>query len=273
MLRADHSVMMCRMNKNRQDIIAIPTFNRVHQLLACLNCLQQLRGLDRYRIFVRDDASSEFGVREIALLAPQAEKIERNKINLGPDANQILLFKDCIEAGARRILVLDSDMIVSPSLLEVMESVFERTDGFLGLYNSAMHKKRRDVDSDLIEKWSAGGAATCWDSGVLSRVIERHELRATETWDMSAISELHESKRRILVSRRSYAQHLGIVGTNNGSFGNIEYGHGFVIETDMQARFMADAFDHIMLHQDRFMPAKRRKWRLSRIFGAHKRSR
>ena len=139
------------MRKDRPDIIAIPTFNRVRQLVACLASLRRASGLERYRIFIRDDASREFGVNEIARLVPEAESIERNSVNLGPDANQMLLFRDCIEAGARRIFVLDNDMIVSPSILEFTERTFERTDGFLGLYNSTLHKERREVDRDLIE--------------------------------------------------------------------------------------------------------------------------
>ena len=245
------------MRKDRPDIIAIPTFNRVRHLVACLASLRRASGLERYRIFIRDDASREFGVNEIARLVPEAESIERNSVNLGPDANQILLFRDCIEAGARRILVLDSDMIVSPSILEFTERTFERTDGFLGLYNSTLHKERQEVDRALIAKWRAGGTATCWQVDLMRRVIDRCEGNLKTTWDWIANAKLRETETRILVSRRSYAQHLGIVGTNNGSFGNIDYGRGFVIETEEQARFMAETFDHLMSRQSQFAVSER----------------
>ena len=78
------------MRKDRPDIIAIPTFNRVRHLVACLASLRRASGLERYRIFIRDDASREFGVNEIARLVPEAESIERNSVNLGPDANQMI---------------------------------------------------------------------------------------------------------------------------------------------------------------------------------------
>lgn len=245
------------MRKDRPDIIAIPTFNRVRHLVACLASLRRASGLERYRIFIRDDASREFGVNEIARLLPEAESIERNSVNLGADANQFLLFRDCFEAGARRILVLDSDMIVSPSILEFTERTFERTDGFLGLYNSTLHKPRQEVDRALIEKWSAGGTATCWQVDLMRRVIDHCEGNLKTTWDWAANAKLQEMETRILVSRRSYAQHLGIAGTNNGSFGNIDYGLGFVIETAEQARIMAETFDHLMSRQSQFAVPKR----------------
>lgn len=264
------------MHKDTRDIIAIPTFNRIRHLVACIGCLRQARGLDRYRIFIRDDASSEFGADEIAKLVPQAARIERNANNLGPDSNQMLLFRDCLEAGARRILVLDSDMLVSPAILEFTEEAFERSDGFLGLYNSLLHEKRRDLDRDLIEKWSVGGAATCWQADLMSRVIDRCEGDRTQTWDWTATAELRETQTRIIVSRRSYAQHLGIMGVNNGVFGRIDYGLGFIIETDDQARFMAETFDDLMCRQRQFaVPNRKTKkaWLKLRLLEALKKIR
>lgn len=246
------------MRKDLRDIIAIPTFNRIRHVVACLKCLREAWGLDQYRIFIRDDASSEFGVAEIGRLIPEATSIVRNATNLGPDRNQLLLFQDCIDAGARRILVLDSDMLVSPSILDFMEQAFERTDGFLGLYNSALHRKRSDLDAELVEKWSVGGTATLWQSALLRRVLDRYERRPIDTWDWTANAELAEAGTRIIVSRRSYAQHLGIIGTNNGIFGKIDYGLGFVIETEEQARFMAQTFDDLMARQGEFAWPRRK---------------
>jgi Glycosyltransferase family 10 (fucosyltransferase) C-term/Fucosyltransferase, N-terminal/Glycosyl transferase family 2 len=259
------------MGGGRRDIIAIPTFNRVQQLVACLTCLREARGLERFRVFIRDDASTGFGVREIARLIPQAERIERNATNLGPDASQLLLFRDCLDAGASRVLVLDSDMIVSPSVLEFAEYAFDRTDGVLGLYNSAMHTVVEDIDAELIAKRTLGGAATFWEAELLSRVVERCRVQTEFTWDKSAAAELRAMGRRIVVSRRSYAQHLGIQGENNGIFGRIDYGRGFIVETECQARFMAAAFDGLMTHQSQFMPRKRRRRGIRRLLGSLKR--
>lgn len=240
------------MQEDMRDIIAIPTFNRIRHLVACLRCLREACGLERYRIFIRDDSSSEFGVGEIARLVPEATSIQRNSATLGPDENQLLLFRDCLAAGARRILVLDSDMLVSPSILDFMEPAFGRTDGFLGLYNSLLHRKRGDLDAELIEKQSFGGTATLWEAALLRRVIDRCRRRDAGTWDWIANTELGETGTRIIVSRRSYAQHLGVVGTNNGTFGHIDYGLGFVIETEEQARFMAETFNDLMSRQRQF---------------------
>ncbi|MCI5073605.1 glycosyltransferase [Oricola sp.] len=241
------------MFRDRRDIIAIPTFNRVRHLLAFSKSLRELSGVNRYRIFIRDDASCEFDAREIASLFPQADSVVRNDRNLGPDASQVRLFRDCIEAGARRIIILDSDMLLSPSFLEFTERVFDRTDGFLGLYNSTMHAVKREMDGELVEKSSAGGTATCWDAGLLDRALAQSSDEGASGWDAPAVAALVAMGKRVLVSRRSYAQHLGFMGTNNGVFGHIDYGRDFVIETEDQARFMAETLNDMMSRQSQFL--------------------
>jgi GT2 family glycosyltransferase len=80
------------MGSDRQDFIAIPTYNRLPELTACLTCLGEVRGLERFRIFVRDDASTEFDLDALRKLAPNAERIDRNNENMGPGANHVRLF-------------------------------------------------------------------------------------------------------------------------------------------------------------------------------------
>jgi hypothetical protein len=244
------------MSGDRRDIIAIPTYDRLPELIACLTCLREARGLDRYRIFIRDDASTKFGPDELAQLMPLAERIDRNAVNCGPDLNQVRLLRDCIAAGARRVIVLDSDMIVSPAALDFAERAFERTDGVLSLYNSQHHREVRGIDEELVEKRSIGGAATCWGAALLASVLDGlGTVRgAYDTWDWQAVYLLRAMRRRMIVSRRSYAQHLGISGQNNRRFGSIDYGSGFVIETNSQARFMAAVFDALLSHQHAFAP-------------------
>jgi hypothetical protein len=243
------------MGHDRQDFIAIPTYNRLPELVACLTCLGEVRGVERCRIFVRDDASTEFDLDTLRKLAPNAERIDRNGENIGADPSQIRLFRDCIEARARRILVLDSDLILSPSALEFAAGAFARTDGLLSLYNSLAHAELRDIDEELVEKRTFGGAATFWDARLLADLLDRAE-EGVRTWDWEAVAFLGASGRRIIASRRSYAQHLGISGVNNRTFGRIDYGRGFVVETESQARFMAAAFDTLLMHQEAFSPPR-----------------
>jgi hypothetical protein len=246
-----------------KDFIAIPTCNRVSALAACAACLSDVRGLDACRIFVRDDASSEFDQAVLANLFPRAERIDRNTENLGVTANQMLLYRTCIEAGASRILVLDSDMILSPSALEFARGAFERTDGVLGLYNSILHEEMQVIDAHLVEKRSFGGAATFWDAALLGAVIDRMENRAA--WDWEAVALLKETGRRVVVSRRSYAQHLGIAGRHNRWFGSIDYGRGFLVETENQARVMADTLTTLLANQHTFIRPKRERAPLKRL--------
>jgi hypothetical protein len=163
------------------------------------------------------------------------------------------------------VIVLDSVLILSPAALEFATGAIGRTDGVVSLYNSLAHEELCDIDAELVEKRSFGGAGTFWDARLLERFIA--DIRESPWgWDWQAVAFLEANRLRIIASRRSYAQHLGISGANNRWFGKIDYGRGFVIETANQARFMAASFDTLMTRQKEFRPPRPAKGKASRLF-------
>jgi glycosyltransferase involved in cell wall biosynthesis len=241
---------------NRAQTVAITTYNREAELTACLACLGSANRLEDWSVVIRDDASTDYDIAGIVAGLSFPCAATRNPINLGIDANNVALLKACLAEGAERILLLDSDMIVSADALEFVEAVFDRTDGILSLYNSVLHHEAEAIDADLVRKETIGGAATVWDAGVLGRILERLDGSDLWDWQMSAI--VRDLGIKLCVARQSRAQHIGINGINSLRFGELEFGSGFVVETADQAHALAAAYATLMGSQEVFRNGRSR---------------
>ncbi len=231
--------------------IAISTFNRKPELQSCLACLAEARGLDGWAIRIHDDASDDYDIGDIVASSGLAAFVSRNRENLGCDANNVDLLRTCLDAGAQRIFVLDSDLIVASDVLEFIDRNFDRTDGVLSVYNSVLHPVEAIFDGDLLIKNSVGGAATVWDAGLLRSALDR--LDGPDCWDWRICDTIAEMKLRIFVASNSRAQHIGISGTNNMRFGELEYGIGFMPENPRHTAALARTLDILLTSQPTYL--------------------
>ncbi|MDA4847152.1 glycosyltransferase family 2 protein [Hoeflea poritis] len=247
------------------NIIAIPTFNRRTELEACLACLATADRLEDWPVVIGDDCSTDYDIADVVRHVPFAVTVLRNDTNLGCDGNTVSLLQTCLWNNARRVFLLDSDMIVSSDALSFAERNFGRTDGVLSLYNSVLHGEAEIVDGELVRKNSVGGAATVWDASVLKDMLEG--LDGPHCWDWRVCDLAFEKGIALLVARQSRAQHIGIDGTNSLRFGELEYGAGFRIETREHAQAIAVAHEKLMLSQGiyrpPFKPSLLERWRRS----------
>ncbi|WP_136660819.1 glycosyltransferase family A protein [Nitratireductor sp. XY-223] len=246
------------------NIIAIPTYNRRAEVEACLDCLASVEGLDDWRVIIRDDCSTDYDIADLLKDRPFSATVLRSKSNGGCDRNTVLLLRACLAQNAGRVLLLDSDMIVSRDILRFADRVFANTDGVLSLYNSVLHDEGQIVDDDLVLKDSIGGAATLWDASVLGHMLEG--LDGTRYWDWQFCDRARERNIRIFVVRKSRAQHIGIEGSHSVWFGQLDYGVGFRVDTAEQAAAIAIAHDKLMLSQSLYALSKKpllQRWRRS----------
>jgi glycosyltransferase involved in cell wall biosynthesis len=96
--------------------IVIPTYNRRHTLLRCLECLfHQDYPEDRYEIIVVDDGSTDGTKEEIETLNPTCGFRYLYQANMGPHIARNLGLK---EARGDVILFIDSDILAPPPLLK-----------------------------------------------------------------------------------------------------------------------------------------------------------
>lgn len=235
-----------------KQIIAIPTYNRLQELTACLDCLSSADGLEDWQIIICDDHSTDYDITTLVKGFPIVCTVVRNQENLGCDANNVALMELCLSKNAQRIFILDSDMIVSPKILSFINTTFDRTDGVLGTYNSNLHAEASIVDDELMTKASVGGTATVWDATLLRNILNSFD--GVATWDWQACAYMKAQNKHFYVARNSLAQHLGNNGINNGSFGQLDYGLNFQIENSAQAFALAHAHQHLMLTQNKYTP-------------------
>lgn len=242
------------------QIIAITTYNRKVALLSCLNCLAEATGLAKWKVILSDDCSTDYDIHEIAATLPFDCTVLRSTQQLGASGNSVSLLKTCLERGADRIFMLDSDMIVSKDVLAFIEQHFPQTGGVLSVYNSVLHTESSALNDELVLKSSVGGAATIWDSHLLSELLSQFDSDAEWDWQLCKLLASHQIQ--FSVARNSRAQHLGIGGTNNNRFGSIDYGLGFKIDTHTQALALANAHQSLMSSQSQYMkppkPPKRK---------------
>ncbi len=234
-----------------RQTIAITTYNRKADLQSCLACLATAQDLDRWSIHIRDDASTEYDIGKVVAEAGISAEINRNSKNTGCDTNNVDLLRACLDAGAKRVFLLDSDMIVTADVLEFIDCTFARTDGVLSVYNSVLHPVGPEIDDDLIVKNSIGGAATVWDARLLRTILDR--MDGPDLWDWQMCDIVSDMNIRLCVARLSRAQHVGMDGINSLRFGELDYGTGFILQTKRQSMALARALDTLMCNQQRYL--------------------
>lgn len=130
--------------------------------------------------------------------------------------------------------------------------------GVLSVYNSALHSKLRALDAELVLKSSVGGAATVRDGNLLPELLREFKTDLVRDWQMCR--QLIVCEIEIAVARNSRAQHLGIGGTNNRWFGNLDYGIGFDIDGQLQALARAKSYQSIMPAQLQYVKQPKLKF-------------
>ena len=241
-----------------QDIIAISSFNRRSFFVACMKCLTEVRGHSDWRVIVHDDASTEYDVHDLlGDYYPHAEAI-RHERTLGCDKNNVQLLKAACGSGAKRVLMLDSDLILATDALEFADRVFSRTDGVLSLFNSNLHKVDDEFCPELVTKSTIGSAGVLWEVDFLKGLLAELDDAAHFDWKLS--DAVRARGKKICVAKESRVQHIGIVGEHSNGLKGYDWGVGFRVETVAQGRAIA------MIHgTQRRRPSK---WqRLRRLFG------
>lgn len=211
-----------------QITIAVPTFDRreVLQVTApTINAAAECEGVS-LRVF--DDCSS-LQPHELQGLFPDAAIVRRPQ-NLGADGQIRQIMVDFLESGDDALLFLDSDLIVSEKAIETVKRMLPRSDGVLSLYNSFRHPAidELEVNGDrLVVKDSMGNAGAAFLRPVVEKIIASVPLSDSFDWDYSTF--LRNAGVRLLVTARSYVQHVGFDGANCGSV-YLEFGADFDTE-------------------------------------------
>ena len=247
------------MNHNLRLFIAIFTFNRQALLVKMSESLAMVKGIIEESIFVFDDCSREYDVGFLKGIFPNAESVIRREYNVGADANVYAAMLDFLKTSKGHMVILDSDLLFDSEMIYFIKNNIPRTKGFFSVYNSCIHKSYGKVqigDSNFLVKKTTGAAGMVISQEIVKNIINNVPLTRSFDWDIC--SYLKKINTPVLVSEKSYVQHIGFNGYNNSYLTKYEYALNFTPNNEItQKHLLSSIEDLIILENSRKAIASR----------------
>ncbi len=228
--------------------IGVTTYNRPDYVKKMGQSLYASRGLARCHIRVYDDCSSEFAIEDLRNFFPGAKEITRRERNLGSDQNIRQMFVDFLRTGDDLLVAADSDLLFRPDWIDFVLENFQYSDGMLGLYNSILHLPGKEVlinGKEFIEKRHTGSAGVVMSKEIVRKIVENIPPMGGYDWAWSKY--LRKSGVRLLVSKQSYVQHIGLHGYNCDGFKTTEFGLYFYPGNATNEQFLIEFFQEFII--------------------------
>ena len=165
------STVTTAFNKKQRTLLAMPTHNRIGYVQLSLLALKQSLHSGSLHIF--DDASTEYGFKELNEWAPESFLHFGGKEKIGPDANTKKIVQYFLDANAYDILIIfDSDMIVAPNWWHMYKTGLAAAPGLLSLYRSGAPKHFSNVCNGVVcLEPSMGNAGSVWRKDIASKFM------------------------------------------------------------------------------------------------------
>jgi hypothetical protein len=238
-------------------LIAIPTYERETLLRHCLGTAAEMELPPGSEIAVFDDASPSLDVGQSMQEAGLPPILWRSGQRRGASGVTYEIWRRFLGGSHPHLLILDSDMIANRSALMDGLRLREGFAGLITLYNSRLHPGS-PAGEDRVLKQHVGNAGTLWTRALALKVLQAFGSEVHANVD-DAYSRLFSSRQiPMLAPRRSRLQHLGIAGTNNRYFGELEHGLNFQPDSERQLRAIAATYDELMARQDFYLRPHRR---------------
>ncbi|GHT54356.1 hypothetical protein AGMMS50233_02250 [Endomicrobiia bacterium] len=155
---------------------------------------------------------------------PNTEIINRVK-NLKADRNAYQMMLDFLASDNDVLFICDSDLLLRPDTIDYIFNNFQRSDGFLGLYNSELH---RDIyfDGEFVYKENVGFAGICISKNLLQKFVSKQKERP-RSMDFKLSVFLINNDVRLMVPQKCYVQHIGFDGQNCRT-SSVEFSTNFI---------------------------------------------
>ena len=208
--------------------IGITLYNRLDYVKKMCLSLRQTIGLEQCSIRLYDDCSDEFCMDEIIKEFPFVSEFKRRDHNLGSDLNIQQMYLDFLETGDDVLVNCDSDMIFHSDWICKIRELLPFTDGVLSCYNSTLHTYVEHLvinNEEIVRKDTIGSAGTVFTRKIVQCIVNNVKPSYKYDWDWSMY--LSTIGVRLLVTERSYIQHVGLVGQNCDADQIIDFGLNF----------------------------------------------
>jgi len=229
---------------------AVATYNRMDILQDFQISLSLIRNIDKCNVRIYDDCSTEFDEVFLKKLFPYAAEIKIRSKNVGPSMNIFLIFKDFLKTKDDVLFMADSDLVFNPDCLTFIENNFQYTDGFLSVYNSILHKSIAEIvimDNVYCEKKLVGSAGSFFSRDLVQEIVINLPHTIDSGYDLAWSNYLYNNKKiRLLVSKKSYVQHIGFHGAHCNGLNAIDYGLNFFSDNVINSNIIIKHIEKII---------------------------
>jgi glycosyltransferase involved in cell wall biosynthesis len=253
--------------------IGIPTYNRKELLVVMATSLYKSELGDAVNIRVYDDCSTEYDLLFLKKLFPTHKTITINSKNCNADKNMYQMYVDFITTGDDYFFSADSDIIFNKNWLVKGLELFKRSDGVLSLFNANSHISYKNIDSELVLKWTIGAAGTLFSRQRVLEILEQFDtIDKVSSFDWQWSHYFKSKAIPIYCVTNSLVQHIGYHGQNSNLYFDI--GRNYKIESVEDGQLMNDilekSIDFIRVGEKKKRNAfeKENAWR-SNNFGYH----
>ena len=224
-------------------VIGITTYNRLDILKKSIASLKSSKLPENCRFRIYDDHSTDYGINQLKNILPEAEVIHIQDQNQGSDGNIWTMYNDFVKRNESGDVFVncDSDLIYKSDWLYEAIEALKKTDGVLSVFNTRNHRSITEFD-EFIEKEDIGSAGTIFDYETARLIIERFPDICLSAFDYKWCDFLRERGIRLLCTRSSLVQHIGIDGFNS-DISTFDFGTGFEVDTCVNGQIINDVIE------------------------------
>jgi glycosyltransferase involved in cell wall biosynthesis len=195
----------------KKIVMCLTTYNRYDILKESLNSLSKTNFPDNCCLMIQDDYSTDIRIRSLldSLKLEIPVKLCYNSENLGCDRNVMSSITNAFNSTDEDyVLVLDSDAFYHPDWLnKTLELLEEDSIGMATTFNTPKHPVIKEEDR-YYQKRSLGGFCVALRRDVFENIPDTLE------WDWKANMVCGQMGLKIITSKESYVEHIGVVGTH-----------------------------------------------------------
>lgn len=225
-------------------MVGICTYNRKDLIEYTSRSLGEIDGIQNTCVRIFDDCSMEYDKQYLKQKYPMADKITINKQNLGADYNTQKMCKDFADSDNEYLFIADSDLVFNTDILEQIKNGIKELEEknetvIFSLFNAHTHKAIGDYSERFEIKKDIGSAGTVISKEAVKKFINKEYSNKKISFDNFYCNMLTKEEAKILCSKNSYVQHIGIIGQNS-FINSVDMGINFNVDTIHNAEAIID---------------------------------
>ena len=156
-------------------MVGMATHNRPGYVQLSLKALRESK--HDAHVYIFDDASTEITKKELEQWSG-SQMVLLNNNKKGPDAMARHILETFIAKKYDILVLLDSDMVVSPNWWDALHEGLKHSTGLMSLYRSAAPKHRSNICTKYLCKMpSMGNAGTVWRRALAEKMLSEMSAR------------------------------------------------------------------------------------------------